>query len=308
MLVANSFDLWQKDAFFTAAEEVQESTDIMESVYRAWLREGRDGIGPEDSEELRRELQITLGTAKWQGCVSTEKALIESLEEEGKQPLRWVNLDEEERDDFTSFLSRTPGTSQGTKEGNDDLRPTTDNSLKGIDRRRKVADFHIDLACRIDNPDCVTDFKEVAALKQDSNYVVKLEARESPGTKDDLSCEVEKSNGHRTTWSTPNIGSWKIVIADEDEQRKTLVESDESRTKGKGFKNSFRRQKGGDHVQSKGRISSWLDFYQRFGRVRVCGSQRQIQGPQYMQFRSLQRLLLVVLSIFLIGMLMISIA
>ncbi|XP_042521318.1 uncharacterized protein LOC122094782 [Macadamia integrifolia] len=82
-----------------------------------------------------------------------EKALIESLEEEGKQPLRWVNLDEEERDDFTSFLSRTPGTSQGTKEGNDDLRPTTDNSLKGIDRRRKVADFHIDLACRIDNPE-----------------------------------------------------------------------------------------------------------------------------------------------------------
>lgn len=27
MMVANSFDLWQKDAFFSAAEEVQESAD-----------------------------------------------------------------------------------------------------------------------------------------------------------------------------------------------------------------------------------------------------------------------------------------
>lgn len=28
MLVANSFDLWRKDAFFSAAEEVQESADM----------------------------------------------------------------------------------------------------------------------------------------------------------------------------------------------------------------------------------------------------------------------------------------
>lgn len=27
MIVANSFDLWQKDTFFSAAEEVQESAD-----------------------------------------------------------------------------------------------------------------------------------------------------------------------------------------------------------------------------------------------------------------------------------------
>lgn len=28
MLVANSFDLWQKDTFFAAAEEVQQSADM----------------------------------------------------------------------------------------------------------------------------------------------------------------------------------------------------------------------------------------------------------------------------------------
>jgi len=66
MMVANSFDLWRKDAFFSAAEEVQESADIMESVYRTWVRERREGLGSEDSDELRRELQTALGTAKWQ--------------------------------------------------------------------------------------------------------------------------------------------------------------------------------------------------------------------------------------------------
>lgn len=28
MVVANSFDLWKKDSFFSAAEEVQESADM----------------------------------------------------------------------------------------------------------------------------------------------------------------------------------------------------------------------------------------------------------------------------------------
>jgi hypothetical protein len=33
MLVANSFDLWRKDAFFSAAEEVQESADMYVSIF-----------------------------------------------------------------------------------------------------------------------------------------------------------------------------------------------------------------------------------------------------------------------------------
>lgn len=28
MMVANTFEMWQKDAFFSAAEEVQESADL----------------------------------------------------------------------------------------------------------------------------------------------------------------------------------------------------------------------------------------------------------------------------------------
>lgn len=33
MMVANSFDLWQKDAFFSAAEEVQGSADVYVSPF-----------------------------------------------------------------------------------------------------------------------------------------------------------------------------------------------------------------------------------------------------------------------------------
>ncbi|KAH9622307.1 hypothetical protein KSS87_011075 [Heliosperma pusillum] len=151
MLVANSFDSWQTDSFFSAAEEVQESADILESAYRTWFSMKRDGISSNDLEELRRELQTALGTAKWQleefekavrssygnrrdqnsmtrhqqfiaaiesQISRAEDALKESLNEEGKQPFRWVNLNEDERDDLAMFLSGFAATP--TKSAKDD--------------------------------------------------------------------------------------------------------------------------------------------------------------------------------------------
>jgi hypothetical protein len=38
----------------------------MESAYRVWTREKREGSESEDLDELSRELQTALGTAKWQ--------------------------------------------------------------------------------------------------------------------------------------------------------------------------------------------------------------------------------------------------
>lgn len=37
MIVANSFDLWQKDTFFSAAEEVQESADVYASPFLIFM-------------------------------------------------------------------------------------------------------------------------------------------------------------------------------------------------------------------------------------------------------------------------------
>uniref|UniRef100_A0ACD5XD99 Uncharacterized protein n=1 Tax=Avena sativa TaxID=4498 RepID=A0ACD5XD99_AVESA len=73
--MATSFDRWEKDPFFLAAEEVQESADRMESVYKIWVQERSGAGGPEaaaalggevSAVELRRELHTALGTAKWQ--------------------------------------------------------------------------------------------------------------------------------------------------------------------------------------------------------------------------------------------------
>ncbi|KAK1268443.1 hypothetical protein QJS04_geneDACA006332 [Acorus gramineus] len=152
--MASIFDLWEKDPFFAAAEEVQESSDRspslfeqcrMESVYRKWNHERKN---QSNSYEIRRELQTALGTAKWQvlmkleeferavrtndGSLSTSTedgttarrdqfvaaighriSLVEAVLEEsaigdGGASLRWVCLDEGERDELALFLSCPP--------------------------------------------------------------------------------------------------------------------------------------------------------------------------------------------------------
>ncbi|XP_020576716.1 uncharacterized protein LOC110022226 [Phalaenopsis equestris] len=143
--MATAFDRWEKDPFFYAAEEVQESTDRMESAYRRWMqgrRGGMDSGGEWDAfvVELRREVHTALGTAKWQleelekavrysdhalaageatvtrhsdfvaairsKISMVEKALKESsLEKEEESGLAWVRLDEGERDELALFLS-----------------------------------------------------------------------------------------------------------------------------------------------------------------------------------------------------------
>lgn len=43
----------------------------MESVYRTWMRERSNGSTSEEVDDLQRELQTALGTAKWQACFFT---------------------------------------------------------------------------------------------------------------------------------------------------------------------------------------------------------------------------------------------
>lgn len=329
MVVANSFDLWQKDVFFSAAEEVQNSADIMESVYRTWLRERKDGIESEDANELRRELQTALGTAKWQldeferairlshgyrtkdntttrhkqfitaiedQISRVETALKDSLTKEGNEPLRWVNLDEEERDDLAVFLSgSSPGTSQSSK----------DESVEMMGSGKNVH-LHSDNAQEKEMPEFKRKgFKEILTINKDSKYVVELEAKEIPGTMDDTNGQAERLTGQRRTWSSPNFGAWKIVIADQDDQRKTLESTTELENKGKGLKSSFRKPKGGEQLPTRGGISSSLDFRvtSRLTQFRgwFGGIQRQSQSPRRMKFRSpLQVMLLAMLTIFLI--------
>ncbi|KAL9666151.1 hypothetical protein QQ045_000475 [Rhodiola kirilowii] len=143
--MTTNFDRWEKDPFFPAAEEVQESSDRMESAYRTWLHSVKDSSSIWDSEQLRRDLQTTLGTAKWQleefsravkasykdnsdedrerhrdfihaienQIAVVDKSLVEASVAEGMSPRPWVRLDERERNELALFLSAGPHMSQG---------------------------------------------------------------------------------------------------------------------------------------------------------------------------------------------------
>ncbi|MBA0622086.1 hypothetical protein Godav_007654 [Gossypium davidsonii] len=261
MMVVNSFDLWQKDAFFSAAEEVQESADVMESVYRMWIKEMREGQKSSDTAELCRGLQTALGTAKWQleeferairlsrghGCddnrasrhkqfvaaiesqiCRVEAALKDAIIEEGKQPLRWVDLDKQECDDLAMFLS---GTSPS-------LQQSMENTLLVNSHRRKDTNPNI-------NATCYRDMSEVKSLNdfgKDVECLIDVEDEQSSGKTDDVSSEQDRTTGTRT-WSTPNFGSLKIVIADEYADRNQMRSGMEATPKEKGSKPFFSKQR-----------------------------------------------------------------
>ncbi|KAL3532821.1 hypothetical protein ACH5RR_006342 [Cinchona calisaya] len=329
MLVANSFDLWQRDTFFSAAEEVQHSADIMESAYRAWLRERKEGMRPQFWDDLSRELQMALGTAKWQleefekavtlsykrnadeitmtrhrqfvsamedqiSCV--EAALRESLDVDGKQPLQWVNLDEKERDDLALFLSGSLGSSQSMNDGVDKL----ETKKTGSPQKRTRKNFNTNAEiCAEGNKPNQTSFEGTI----DAGCVVELDVKRSPGTWDNVSCQPEL-NAERTR-SSPDFSTLEIVIDDRDGQRETIALNIEATPKEKGFKPAFWRLKYEDHPQAKEGILSYTPWRrihwmnQLFGRV--ARSQRQLQTHQTMPFNcSIRFTLVLMLAVFLV--------
>ncbi|TKY57875.1 Syntaxin-61 protein [Spatholobus suberectus] len=139
--MASSFDRWEKDPFFNAAEEVQESADRMESTYRTWIHATKDGSSMWNSDELCRDLHTALGTAKWQleeferavrssyskssseearnrhrdfitaiedKIMKVEHSLSESVVPGSKASLPWLHLDEGEQNELALFLSGMP--------------------------------------------------------------------------------------------------------------------------------------------------------------------------------------------------------
>uniref|UniRef100_A0A6N2MR76 Syntaxin 6/10/61 N-terminal domain-containing protein n=1 Tax=Salix viminalis TaxID=40686 RepID=A0A6N2MR76_SALVM len=285
MMVANSFDLWQKDAFFSAAEEVQESADVMESAYRMWIREKREGSKPEDLDQVFRELQTALGTAKWQleeferavrlSCghrtddftasrhkqfvaaiesqISlVEAALREAFSGEGKQPLRWVNLDKEERDDLAMFLSGTIQIPENVKDDFTTVRSPMKGSSGENHPKRKKVDHNSGATCSR----CTSDENEFIIDNKNGEFIIDIEEKENLGMRDDIICQVDKTTGSRRTWSSPNFGAMKIMVARDDKQKDKMKSSVvEATSKEKGHKPFFLKQRCGEHSQAKGSIT-----------------------------------------------------
>ncbi|PIN01772.1 hypothetical protein CDL12_25721 [Handroanthus impetiginosus] len=316
MLVANSFDLWQKDTFFSAAEEVQQSADIMESAYRTWLRARREGLIPQHLDELSRELQMALGTAKWQleeferavrmsykshgdditisrhrqfvsaieGQISNvETALKESFNVDGKKPFRWVHLDEEECDDLALFLS---GTSQHTTDERTTIGTVVKNNTK--------EDNNLD--SRIQNPDQGKIRKEVVTSNEDSNCFMEQQENRFPDSTDKMSYQDDRIACNRKTLSSPNKSALEIVIDVDDRQKNAFVEAT---PKEKGSKPIFWSE---DHPVAKGgvlshthlRMINWINQ-----RLRGHRNQRP-QVSTVMPVNSIRFMLGLMLTIFLV--------
>ncbi|KAL9325978.1 hypothetical protein ACSQ67_006623 [Phaseolus vulgaris] len=307
MLVANSFDLWRKDAFFSAAEEVQESADIMESAYRAWMREKRERSTPAELNELCRELQTALGTAKWQleefekavrlsyrhhgddnlsirhrqfisaiesQITQVEEALRETFIEQGRQPLRWVNLDEEERDDLAAFLS---GTCQTTKSSNDESMEATSSKISSLQQKQvRKEDKNVDI-----NTLCNRDLSaSEKSANKDTNYVIEIKSEGVSRSNDEIVSQSDRTST-RKTWNPPNFSALKVVIADEDEPRDKTPRTVDATPKEKGFKHLSWKQKFEEYPQAMRVLRM---FNQRFGRIGICQSQRQFQRPLHSRY------------------------
>lgn len=217
--MATSFDRWEKDPFFSAAEEVQESADRMESTYRTWMHAKKDASSLWNPEELRRDLRTALGTTKWQleeferavrssygrssnddakdrhhefvvaienQISNVENSLRESSLSEGKPPMPWVRLDEGERIELALFLSGQPAS--------EDKNPA---KIRAKDNEKLQA------LVRESAPDRSKSSTRSAEWG-------------SQDTREEKTLEVEKLHGHRRAASaSPDIGAWKITVFDD---------------------------------------------------------------------------------------------
>lgn len=185
-----------------------------------------------------------------------EESLRGSFNEEGNQPLQWVNLDQEEQDDLAMFLSGTSRTLQNAKDEHVELGHSMKSSPRETHYQRKETDFNISATCNINMPVKMNGFNDVVAINKDATYIIELEAKEVPEMRDDVNQTARTANTRGAGNSQP--GSWKIVIADEDKHSKKLVPSIEAAPKGKQYKALFWKQKCGEHPQAKRGIN-WLN-------------------------------------------------
>ncbi|KAK2999203.1 hypothetical protein RJ639_022782 [Escallonia herrerae] len=264
--MATHFDRWEKDPFFSAAEEVQESADRMESTYRTWIHAVKDSLSAWNSDELRRDLHTALGTTKWQleeferavrssyssssvedakdrhrdfiiamesQISKVESSLQKSAVSAGKPPLPWVRLDEGESKELALFLSG-PASSGGSISAETDVKEQ--QTVKPLEADKESAP---------------QGFKN---MSHSSEW-------------DLLKAGEDKLPGHRRTASAgADIGTWKIAVSDdvspkissnaqpEPPPRKIpsfsgFLNTMESASKSKWSKNGYRKLKLPEHHQ-----------------------------------------------------------
>ncbi|KAF7838047.1 muniscin carboxy-terminal mu-like domain protein [Senna tora] len=274
MMVANHFDLWQKDAFFSAAEEVQGSADRYLEEFDKAVRLSYRHLGDDNTTTRHRQFISAIESQ----ISHVEAALRESFIEEGGKPFRWVNLDEEEQDDFAAFLSGTSQTMWSAKDECMELTPSLRSSLqeKQINKKEKI--FNVNTAC---NEDIFSDekaSKDVIAINKDVKYVIEIKADAVSRTCDDVVSQADRATNIRNTWSSPNFGEFKIVIADEDEQRNKLMDTVEGDPNRKGYKPGFWKHKCEEYPQAMRALHIALSAFRQTRRALASNKNSQPSG------------------------------
>ncbi|XP_041998103.1 uncharacterized protein LOC121747975 isoform X2 [Salvia splendens] len=288
----------------------------MESAYRAWLKSRKEALMSQHLDKLSRELQMALGTAKWQleeferaVCLSyrnkvdditiirhkefvsaiedqisrVETALKVLLEVEGKKPFRWVNLDKEESNDLVHFLSGSPGTSQMIKDGHINVgAPYRDHSL-GSPVSSKVPN---------------RTWEEVAAGVKDIGCSFELQEREVRDTEDEISNRAGESLNNLRVGNSPDRNALEIVVDTENRETNGLIEAT---PKEKVLESLIWRSTGEMHRRAKEvkghtqmKLINWINNHLRERQ----GNQRQYLYP-VLPVKSIRFVLALMITIFL---------
>ncbi|WCJ35524.1 Syntaxin/t-SNARE family protein [Euphorbia peplus] len=313
--MASIFDRWEKDPFFPAAEEVQESADRMESTYRTWMSAKKNASSMWNPEELSRDLRTALGTAKWQldefqravglSYVKTSgeesrnrhRDFIVAMEEniskvegsmqktalsEGKKSLPWVRLDEGESNELALFLSGSSGMVNHSKSSDDSVRrgAKETKNLKAYGHRRAAsasADFG---AFEID----------VTESQHNSSSVQPLRIPRKVPSVSGLLNAMEFAP--KIKWPIPKNGAkkWRVMDVNQESDIIPLHSSHSTKDLNACYEKSKSCLDGGDCDKQ---------LYGWYGVI-----QRQLQRSQYqMQYsRPVQLVIWIILLLFLIAL------
>lgn len=203
-----------------------------------------------DVTKLERHRQFIDAIENQILCV--EASLREYFIEEGKQPLKWVNLNEEECDDLAAFLSGTTPTIRGPKDENPEPVPSFEESIHETCNKRREASSN---QSSLDIGDKVEEI-------QDARFGMKLQDNEISRSRDDVVCHTERTTNGRRVWSSPNFDTLTIVIPDEDERRNPMP-TVEPTPKEKGSRTILWRQTGREFLPAKiaGHACSQVNFF-----------------------------------------------
>jgi len=170
-----------------------------------------------------------------------EDALRESLEVEGKEPLRWVNLDAEERDDLAMFLSGTRR--EFTENAQDESAKSIINSkvetiyvsgpldyaacsssgsVETNVQGKGLTSFGDDVVINIGPPHCAIGHTEI----------------EAPGPRQNVSYATDRASSTKRARISPKFSILKIVVPNDDDQTTTSVTTVEATPKVKGSRPS----------------------------------------------------------------------